>query len=89
MLVEIKDSLIRPTFYIDQMFQFDRSVLMFKIINKICPDSLHDKFVGRSTISKCGTRKKADLQISRLSLGFSTKSFNYAGLKAGILYQHT
>ena len=40
---KIKDSLIRPTFSIDQIFQFDRSVQMFKIIIKICPESLHDK----------------------------------------------
>ena len=53
---KIKDSLIRPTFSIDQMFQFDRLVQMFKIINKICPESLHDKFAERFTISKYGTR---------------------------------
>ena len=40
---KIKESLIRPTFNIDQMFQFDRSVLMFKIIKKICSEGLHDK----------------------------------------------
>ena len=46
---KIKDPLIRPTSSIDQMFQFDRLVLMFKIINKICPESLHDKFAERSS----------------------------------------
>ena len=35
---KIKASLIRPTFSIDHMFQFDRSVLMHNIINKICPE---------------------------------------------------
>ena len=78
---KIKDSLIRPTFSIDQMFQFDRSVLMYKIINKICPESLHDKFAERSSISKYDTRNKTDLQIPRLNLDFSRKSFNYTGLK--------
>ena len=38
---KIKDSLIRPACNIDQMVQFDRSVLMFKTINKICHESLH------------------------------------------------
>ena len=65
--LKIKDSLIRPTFSIDQMFQFDRSVLMYKIINKICPESLHDKFAERSSISKYDTRNKTDLQIPRLN----------------------
>ena len=59
---KIKDSLIRPTFSIDQMFQYDRSVLMNKIINKICPESRHDKFAERSSISKYDTRNEADLQ---------------------------
>ena len=36
---KITNFLIRPTFSIDQMFQFGRSVLMFKIITKICPES--------------------------------------------------
>ena len=78
---KIKEFLIRPTISIGQMFQFDRSVQMFKIINKICPESLHDKFAERSTISKYGTRNKTDLQIPRLNLDFSRKSFNYTGLK--------
>ena len=50
----------------NQMFQFDRLVLMFKIISKICPESLPDIFAERSTISKYGTRNKTDLQIPRL-----------------------
>ena len=65
---KIKDSLIRPTLSIYQMFQLDRSVLMFQTINKICPESLHDKFAERSSISKYDTRNKTDLQILRLSL---------------------
>ena len=71
---KLKDSFIRPAFNIDQMLQFDRSVLMFKMINKICPKSLHNKFAERSTISKYDTRNKTDLQIPRLS-------FTYTGLK--------
>ena len=53
---------------------------MFKIINKICPENLHDKFVEGSTISKYGTRNKTDLQIPRLNLDFSRKRFNYTAL---------
>ena len=78
---QIKDSFIRPAFNIDQMFQCDRSVLIFKMINNICPKSLHNKFAERSTISKYDTRNKTDLQIPRLNLDFSRKSFTYTGLK--------
>ena len=62
---------------------------MFKVINKIFPESLRDKFAERSTISKYGTRNKTDLQIPRLNLDFSRKSFNYTGLKPGIQSQRT
>ena len=55
---------------------------MFKIINKICPKSLHNKFAERSTISKYGRRSKTVLQIPRLNLDFSRKSFNCTGLKS-------
>ena len=84
---EIKDSLIRLTFSVDQMFQFDRSGLMFKIINKICPGNLHNKFAERSMIRKYGTRNKTDLQIPRLNLDFSRKSSNCTGLKTWISIQ--
>ena len=53
----------RSRLSVDQLFQCDGSVIMFKIINKICPESLHDKFVERSLISKYDTRNKTDLQI--------------------------
>ena len=55
---------------IDQMLQFDRSVLIFKILNKIYPESLHDKFTERSSISKYDTRNKTDLQIPGLTRSF-------------------
>ena len=54
---------------------------MFKIINKICPESLHGKFAERSSTSKYNTRNKTDLQIPRLNLDYSRKSFHYTGLK--------
>ena len=63
------------------MFHFDRSVQMLKIINKVCPESLHDKFAKRYSISKYDTRNKTDLQIPRLNIDYSRKSYNYTGLK--------
>ena len=54
---------------------------MFKIINKICPESVHNKFAKRSTISKYGTRSKTDLQFPRINLDLSRKSLNYTGRK--------
>ena len=63
------------------MFKQVGTVLMFEIINKICPESLHDKFAERSTIGKYGTRNRTDLQIPRLSQDFRRMICNYTGLK--------
>ena len=57
---------------------------MFKIINKICAESLHDQFAKRSTISKYGTRNKTDLQIARLNLDFSRNIFNWNSIPTHI-----
>ena len=54
---------------------------MFKIISKRSPESLHDKLAERFTIIKYGKKNKTDLQIPRLNLDFSRKSFTYTGLK--------
>ena len=60
---------------------FTRSFKTAGMDDKICPKNLHTKFAERSTISKYDTRNKTDLQIPRLNLDFSRKSFAYTGLK--------
>ena len=71
MLFQVYKALVES--HLREMFQFDRLVLMYKIINKICPESLRDKFAERSSISKYDTRNKTDLQVPRRNLDFSTK----------------
>ena len=62
---------------------------MFNIINKLCPESLHDKFAERSKIRKYGTRSKTDVQIPRPHLDLSRKVLTTLDLNPGILSQHT
>ena len=47
---------------------------MFRVINEIFPESLHDKFAEKSSMSKYDTRHKTDLQIPWLNLDFSEES---------------
>ena len=77
---EVKNSLIRPTFSIDQMVQFDRSVLMFKITKYAL--RVHKlNLLKDPRLSKYGTRNKTDLQILRLDLDVNRNSFSYTGPK--------
>ena len=71
------------------VFQFDRSVVMLKIINRICPESLHDKFGERSSINKYDTRNKTDLQIPRLNLRLQQKKFQLYWSKNLEFYSNT
>ena len=57
----IPQSLLRSSRNVDQSFQFNRSVMMYKIQINICPENLCDKFIERSSISKYDTRGKTDL----------------------------
>ena len=54
------------------------------LVPSILETSLPDPFV-----SNLGEDLLPYLQIPRLNLDFSGKSFNYTGLKLGILFQHT
>ena len=51
--------------------QFDRAVMIYQIVNGLCPDSLRGRFVLRSQLSSYLTRNQLDLDIPRLNLEFS------------------
>ena len=51
------------------------------MINGVCPDKLKDSFVTRSQISGYPSRNQLDIDISRLNLESSKRSFFYAGAK--------
>ena len=72
----------RSTLDVEQLFQFDRLVMLFKILTKICPEGLCDELVERSSISNYNTRNNTDLKVPKFNLAFSRKSFRYIGRKA-------
>ena len=67
---------------VEGLIRYDRLVMMYKILHKICPESLWGKYQQRSECSAYRTRNILDLHIPRLNLEFTKMGFHYSGLKA-------
>ena len=66
---------------VENIIRFDRSVMTYKIRNKLSPESLWDKFQQRSSQSSYATRNCSDLQIPRLNSEHAKKSYRYSAVK--------
>ena len=66
---------------VSNLIKFDRAIMIYKILNGLCPESLNGKLITRSQISKYQTRNQQDLDIPRLNLEFSKTSFFYTSAK--------
>ena len=66
---------------VSNLIKFDRAIMIYKILNGQCPESLNGKLITRSQISKYQTRNQQDLDIPRLNLEFSKTSFFYTSAK--------
>ena len=64
---------------------FDQAVMTFKIVNQLCPESLQNKFIERSALSKYNTRNMKDLHFQKLKLEHTKKSFCTLVQKPGIV----
>ena len=53
--------------------------MTFKIVNQLCPESLHNKFIERSALSRCNIRNMKELHVQKLKLEHANKSFLYTG----------
>ena len=60
---------------------FDRNVMTYKIVHKLCPDSLLGKYKPRVNISSYNTRNSQDLHIPKHRTEHYKKSFHYSALK--------
>ena len=72
----------RRSLNVNQVMNFDRSLMTYKIMNNLCPEILQNKFQERSSISKYNTRNKRDLHFQRPNLECAKKSFFYTGARA-------
>ena len=79
---KIKDDYNKNILNVNQLMTFDRAVMTFKIVNQLCPESLQNKFIERSALSKYKTRNMKDLHVQKLKLEHTKKSFLYTGPKA-------
>ena len=77
----LKDSWSHNWLTVEQLIQFDRSVMTYKIVNRQCPESLWDKYHQRTQHSSYGTRNCGDLQIPKNNIEFVKKGFHYSARK--------
>ena len=77
-----KGSWERRSLNVNQVMNFDRSLMTYKIVNNLCPEILQNKFQERSSISKYNIRNKRDLHFQRFNLECVKKSFFYTGARA-------
>ena len=76
-----KDSWSCDWLSVENIIRFDRSVMTYKIRNKVSPESLWDKCQQRSSQSSYATRNCRDLQIPRLNAEHAKKSCRYSAIK--------
>ena len=77
----IKDKWSNNLLSAEQLVMFDRAVMAYKIMNRLCPENLWNKFQRRSHYSNYNTRFCRDLQIPRYNLEYAKKGFSYSALK--------
>ena len=72
---------------VDNIIRFDRSVMTYKVRNKLSPECLWDKFQERSSQSNGAKRHCRDLQIPRLNTEHAKIVFNILLFKCGTTFQ--
>ena len=77
----LKDSCSHNWLTEEQLTQFDRSVMTYKIVNRQCPESLWDKCHHRTQHSSNRTRNCGDLQIPKNNIEYVKRGFHYSPLK--------
>ena len=70
----IKDSWSTSWLNVENLFRYDRSVMTYKIMNRLCPESLWDKYQQRLFHSIYNTRQCEDLQIPRYRTEFAKEA---------------
>ena len=79
---KIKDNWSRSWLHVDNIIRYDRNIMTYKIMNKLCPEKFFNKFLPRSSVSEYDTPRCQDLQIPRFRTEFAKTGFHYSALKA-------
>ena len=64
----IKDQLPYERLNIEKIITYNRAIMVYKILEKRCPENLKGKFVKRTQISKYETRRINNFQIPKPQL---------------------
>ena len=78
---KIKDHWQNNLLNVETLIRFDRSVMVYKVVNKLCPESLWDMYEQRCNLSSYNTRNNRDLLIPKVNLEHRKKGFRYSGIK--------
>ena len=78
----VKDKWTPKILSVEQLTTFDRAVMVYNIINKLCPENLWSKFNLRSHYSRYNTRFYRNIQIPKYNIEYAKKGFSYSGFKA-------
>ena len=77
----VKDNWSCDWLNVSNLISFDRLAMTYKILNKLSPENLWDKFELRSVRSKYETRNCYDLQIPRLNTEHAINGFTHSAIK--------
>ena len=66
---------------VSSLIDYDRAIMIYKITNDLCPDSLKGRFSTRSQLSNYRLRNSLDIDVPRQNLEFSKRSFYYSAAK--------
>ena len=77
----IKDNWTLKFLSVKQLITFDCAVMAYKIVNKLCPENLWNKFNLGSHNSRYNTRFCRNIHIPKYNLEYAKKGFSYSALK--------
>ena len=67
---------------VSSLIKYDREIVIYKITNYLCLDSLKGRFIARSRLSNYPLRNSLDIDVPRKMSEFSKRSFHYSAAKA-------
>ena len=74
---------------VKSLISFDQGIMTYKILHDLCPDNLRHEFIERSMISEYKTRHHRDLQIPKVRLAHTKRSFTSRVSKIGMIFPAT
>ena len=77
----LKDSWEHRSLNVNQLMNFDRLGITYKILNNLYPETLQNKFQERFSISKYNTRNSRNIHFLRPNLECVKKSLLYTGIR--------